>query len=90
MTNPQFSTSNNVVTAPGQPTVTTNEEQVTFNVTVDGQMTDQYFDFTVDQNYNVISADGPAFTAAPAVNYPLQSAAAGVGCPRGPTAGGVL
>ena len=79
VTNPQFSTSNNVVTAPGQPTVTTNEEQVTFNVTVDGQMTDQYLDFTVDQNNNVISADGPAFTAAPAVNYPLQSAAAGVG-----------
>jgi hypothetical protein len=78
VTNPQFSTSNNVVTSPGQPTVTTNEEQATFSVTVDGQMTDQYLDFTVDQNNNVISADGPAFTAAPAVNYPLQSAAAGV------------
>ncbi|HEY5009712.1 MAG TPA: hypothetical protein VIH73_01060 [Acidimicrobiales bacterium] len=78
VTSPQFSTSNNVVTSPGQPTVTTNEEQATFNVTVDGQLTDQYLDFTVDQNNNVISADGPAFTAAPAVNYPLQSAAAGV------------
>jgi hypothetical protein len=79
VTNPQFSTSNNVVTSPGSPTVTTNEEQVTFSVTVDGQLTDQYLDFTVDQNNNVISADGPAFTAAPAVNYPLQSPAAGVG-----------
>jgi hypothetical protein len=78
VTNPQFSTSNNVVTSPGQPTVTTNEEQATFNVTVNGQLTDQYLDFTVDQNNNVISADGPAFTAAPAVNYPLQSPAAGV------------
>jgi hypothetical protein len=78
VTSPQFSTSNNVVTSPGQPTVTTNEEQATFNVTVDGQLTDQYLDFTVDQNNNVISADGPAFTAAPAVNYPLQSPAAGV------------
>jgi hypothetical protein len=79
VTSPQFTTSNNVVTSPGQPTVTTNEEQATFNVTVDGQLTDQYLDFTVDQNNNVISADGPAFTAGPAVNYPLQSPAAGVG-----------
>ncbi|MGB8196444.1 MAG: hypothetical protein WCF25_05505 [Acidimicrobiales bacterium] len=79
VTDPQFTTSNNVVTSPGQPTVTTNEEQATFSVTVDGQLTDQYLDFTVDQNNNVVSADGPAFTAAPAVNYPLQSAAAGVG-----------
>jgi hypothetical protein len=78
VTDPQFATSNNVVTSPGQPTVTTNQEQATFNVTVDGQMTDQYLDFTVDQNNNVISADGPAFTAAPVVNYPLQSPAAGV------------
>jgi hypothetical protein len=78
VTNPTFSTSNNVVTAPGQATVTTNEEQATFNVTVDGQLTDQLLDFTVDQNNNVISADGPSFTALPAVNYPLQSPAAGV------------
>jgi hypothetical protein len=78
VTDPQFSTSNNVVTSPGQPTVTTNEEQATFSVTVNGQLTDQPFDVTVDQNNNVISADGPAFSAMSPVNYPLQSPAAGV------------
>jgi hypothetical protein len=78
VTDPQFSTSNNVVTSPGQPTVTTNEEQATYSVVVDGQVTDQYLDFTVDQNNKVVSADGPAFSSLPAVNYPLQSPAAGV------------
>jgi hypothetical protein len=78
VTNPTFSTSNNVVTSPGQPTVTTNEEQATFDVTVNGQLTDQSFDFTVDQNNNVISADGPAFSAMSPITYPLQSPAAGV------------
>ena len=78
VTDPQFSTSNNVTTSPGQPTVTTNQEQATYSVTVDGQMTDQYLDFTVDQNNNVVSADGPAFNVMPAANYPLQSPAAGV------------
>lgn len=78
VTDPQFSTSNNVVTAPGQPTVTTNVEQASFSVSVDGQMTDQYLDFAVDANNNVVSADGPAFTWMPSVNYPLQSPAAGV------------
>jgi hypothetical protein len=78
VTSPQFSTSNNVVTSPGVATVTTNEEEATYNVTVDGQMTDQYLDFTVDQNNHVVSADGPAFNATPAVDYPLQSPAAGV------------
>jgi hypothetical protein len=78
VTDPQFSTSNDVVTAPGQPTVTTNEEQATFSVVVNGQTSDQTLDFTVDQNNNVVSADGPAFSVMPAVNYPLQSPAAGV------------
>jgi hypothetical protein len=78
VSDPQFSTSNNVVTSPGQATVTTNEEQATYSVTVNGQVTDQSLDFTVDQNNNVVSADGPAFSAEPAVNYPLQSPAAGV------------
>jgi len=78
VTDPQFSTSNNVTATPGQATVTTNEEQATYGVTVDGQLTDQYLDFTVDQNNNVVSADGPAFSVMPAVNYPLQSPAAGV------------
>jgi hypothetical protein len=78
VSDPQFSTSNNVTTSPGQATVTTNEEQATYGVTVDGQTTDQYFDFTVDQNNDVVSADGPAFSVMPAVNYPLQSPAAGV------------
>jgi len=78
VTDPQFSTSNNVTTSPGAPTVTTNEEQATYGVTVDGQMTDQYLDFTVDQNNNVVAADGPAFSVTPAVNYPFQSPAAGV------------
>jgi hypothetical protein len=75
---PEFSTSNNVVTSPGAPEVTTNEEQATYSITVDGQATDQYLSVTVDQNNTVVSADGPAFSAAPAVNYPLQSAADGV------------
>jgi hypothetical protein len=78
VTDPQFSTSNNVVTSPGQPTVTTNEKEATYSVTVDGQMTDQYLDITVDQNNSLVSMDGPAFSAMPAVNYPLQSPAAGV------------
>jgi hypothetical protein len=78
VSDPQFSTSNNVTTSPGEPTVTTNEEEATYSVTVDGQMTDQYFDYTVDQNNNVVSADGPAFSVMSAVNYPLQSPAAGV------------
>jgi hypothetical protein len=78
VTDPQFSTSNNVVTSPGQPTVTTNEKEATYSVTVDGQVTDQYLDITVDQNNNLVSMDGPAFSAMPAVNYPLQSPAAGV------------
>jgi hypothetical protein len=78
VTDPQFSTSNNVTSSPGQPTVTTNEEQATYGVTVDGQTTDQYLDFTVDANNNLVSADGPAFSVMPAVNYPLQSPAAGV------------
>jgi hypothetical protein len=78
VTDPQFSTSNNVTSSPGQPTVTTNEEQATYSVTVDGQTTDQYLDFTVDANNNLVSADGPALSVMPAVNYPLQSPAAGV------------
>src|SRR5665213_1476 len=36
VTDPQFSTSNNVMATPGQATVTTNEEQATYGVTVDG------------------------------------------------------
>jgi hypothetical protein len=79
VTDPQFSTSNNVMSSPGQPSVTTNDEQASYSVTVDGQMTDQYFSFTVDQNNAVVSASGPAFSVMPAVNYPLQSPAAGVG-----------
>lgn len=78
VTNPQFSTSNNVMSSPGQASVTTNDEQASYSVTVDGQMTDQYFQFTVDQNNDVVSASGPAFSVMPAVNYPFQSPAAGV------------
>ncbi len=78
VSDPQFSTSNDVLTSPGQPTVTTNEEQATYSVVVDGQMTDQYFEFSVDQNNTLVSATGPAFAVMPAVNYPLQSPAAGV------------
>ena len=77
-TDPQFSESNNVVTSPGQPTVTTNEEQATYGVTADGVLTDQSLQFTVDQNNNLVSASGPAFSVTPGVNYPLQSPAAGV------------
>jgi hypothetical protein len=78
VTDPQFSESNNVVTSPGQPTVTTNEEQASYSVTADGVLTDQSLQFTVDQNNNLVSASGPAFGVLPGVNYPLQSPAAGV------------
>ena len=78
LTDPQFSTSNTVTTSPAQATVTTDQEQATYGVTVDGQLTDQYFDLTVDQNNHVVSADGPAFSVMPAVDYPLQSPVAGV------------
>ncbi len=78
VTDPQFSESNNVVTSPGQPTVTTNEEQATYSVTADGVLTDQSLQITVDQNNNLVSASGPAFSVMPGVNYPLQSPAAGV------------
>jgi len=78
VTDPQFSTSNNVTSSPGQPTLTTNDEQATYSVTVDGQTTDQYLDFTVDANNSLVSADGPAFSVMPAVDYPLQSPVAGV------------
>ena len=78
VTDPQFSMSNNDTSSPGQPTVTTNEEQATYGVTVDGQTTDQYLDFTVDAKNNLVSADGPAFSVMPALNYPLQSPTAGV------------
>ncbi|HUZ41156.1 MAG TPA: hypothetical protein VMU68_07170 [Acidimicrobiales bacterium] len=79
VTDPQFSTSNNVMSSPGQASVTTNDEQASYSVTVDGQMTDQYFEFTVDQYNDVVYASGPAFNVMPAVNYPLQSPVAGVG-----------
>jgi hypothetical protein len=78
VTDPQFSESNNVVTSPGQPTVTTNQEQATYSVTADGVLTDQSLQFTVDQNNNLVSASGPAFSVMPGVSYPLQSPAAGV------------
>lgn len=78
VTDPQFSTSNNVTSFPGPPSAATNQETVSYSVTVDGVLTDQYLQFTVDANNNVVSANGPAFTAMPAVNYPLQSPAAGV------------
>lgn len=75
---PQFSASNNVTSSPGQPSVTTNEESVTFRITVDGVRTDQYLSLTVDANNTLVSASGPAFGVMPAVSYPLQSPAAGV------------
>jgi hypothetical protein len=78
VSDPQFSTSNTVMSSQGQATVTTNDEQANYSVAVDGQMTDQYFEFTVDQNNDVVSASGPALTVMPAVSYPLQSPAAGV------------
>jgi hypothetical protein len=78
VTDPQFSESNNVLTSPGQPTVTTNEEQATYGVTADGVLTDQSLQITVDQNNNLVSASGPAFSVMPGVSYPLQSPAAGV------------
>jgi hypothetical protein len=78
VSDPQFSESNNVVTSPGVPTVTSNDEQASYSVTADGVVTDQSLQFTVDQNNNLVSASGPAFSVMPGVNYPLQSPAAGV------------
>ncbi len=78
VTDPQYSTSTVTASSPGQPDVTTNEETANFSVTVNGLLTDQSFNITVDSNNKVIEADGPAFTLMPSVNYPLQSPVAGV------------
>jgi hypothetical protein len=75
---PQLSTETITSSSPGQADVTVNEETVDYNVTVNGELTDQSVQITVDQNNNLIAASGPAFSVLPAVNYPLQSPAAGV------------
>jgi hypothetical protein len=78
VTSPQYSSETVTASTPGQPDVTTNEETANYSVTINGVLTDQTFNITIDANNNVIEADGPAFTLMPSVNYPLQSAAAGV------------
>lgn len=76
--NPSFSTETNVTSSPGQADVTTYEESVDYTVVVDGMTTDQNVSFTVDQNNSIVSANGPAFTTMPVVQYPLQSPVAAV------------
>ncbi len=78
VTNPQYSSATVTASSAGQADVTTNEVTASYSVTVDGVLTDQTVDITVDSNNNLIEADGPAFTLMPSVNYPLQSPAAGV------------
>ncbi len=75
---PSFSAQTDVTSSPGQADVTTYEETVDYTVVVDGMTTDQNVSFTVDQNNNIVSADGPAFTTLPVVQYPLQSPVAAV------------
>jgi len=75
---PQYSSQTVTASSPGQPDVTTNEETASYSVTIDGVLTDQTVDITIDSNNNVIEADGPAFSLMPPVNYPLQSPTAGV------------
>jgi hypothetical protein len=79
VTDPQYSSQ--TITggnAPGQADVTTNEETASYSVTIDGVLTDQTVDITIDSNNNLIGAHGPAFSLMPSVNYPLQSPTAGV------------
>jgi hypothetical protein len=79
VTDPQYSSQ--TITggnAPGQADVTTNEKTASYSVTIDGVLTDQTVDITIDSNNNVIGAHGPAFSLMPSVNYPLQSPTAGV------------
>ncbi|HEY5438640.1 MAG TPA: hypothetical protein VIJ99_07045 [Acidimicrobiales bacterium] len=76
--NPSFSTQTDVTSSPGQADVTTYEESVDYTVVVDGMTTDQNVSFTVDQNNSIVSANGPAFTTMPVVQYPLQSPVAAV------------
>jgi hypothetical protein len=78
VTDPQYSSQTITASSPGQPDVTTNEETASYSVTIDGVLTDQTVDITIDSNNNVIEADGPAFSLMPPVNYPLQSPTAGV------------
>jgi len=78
VTNPQYSSETVTASTPGQADVTTNEETANYSVTIDGVLTDQTVDITIDSNNNLIEADGPAFSLMPSVNYPLQSPAAGV------------
>jgi len=78
VTDPQYSSETVTASTPGQPDVTTNEETANDSVTINGVLTDQTFNITIDSNNNVIEADGPAFSLMPAVNYPLQSPTAGV------------
>ncbi len=78
VTDPQYSSQTITASTPGQPDVTTNEETASYSVTINGVLTDQTVDITIDSNNNVIEADGPAFSLMPSVNYPLQSPAAGV------------
>lgn len=76
--NPSFSTQTNVTSSPGQADATTYEESVDYTVVVNGMTTDRNVSFSVDQNNKVVSADGPAFTTMPVVQYPLQSPVAAV------------
>jgi hypothetical protein len=78
VTNPQYSSDTVTTSSPGQADVTTNEETASYSVTIDGVLTDQTVDITIDSNNNLIEADGPAFSLMPSVNYPLQSPTAGV------------
>ena len=75
---PQVSTSTVSDSGPGQATVTTNQEMVSYTVLVNGMSTDQTVQLSVDSNNMVLNASGPAFTLLPSVTYPLQSPVAGV------------
>jgi hypothetical protein len=65
ITHPQFSSSKN-------------EQSVSYDVVVDGVVTEQSVRFTFGSNFVLAFATGPAFTIGSTVAYPLQSPLAGV------------
>lgn len=54
------------------------QETVSYSVLVDGVLTDQSVQFSVDTNNNLTSASGPAFSVMSSTTYPWQSPVAGV------------
>jgi hypothetical protein len=79
VSSPQFSAeTGNSTSVGGTATTTIDWGTVSYNVVVDGMMTDQTVQFTIDSHNQVVSASGPAFSVASTLSYPLQSQVDGV------------